>query len=106
MKKQKQLMEGEMVNLIEGMVVHCDTEEKANIFIDECKKHGCKWFGEYNHWNNENTCYIVTHCKPRKNYFRLYYGDLEYFKENNYYIINFNHLNFENNVKTEQLSLF
>lgn len=97
-----------MVNLRENMVVHCDTEEKANIFVNECKKQGCRWFGENNHWNinKENTCYIVTHCKPIKSYFRLYYGDLNYFKEDNYNIISFNHLNFENNDKAEQLSLF
>lgn len=97
-----------MIDLKDNMVVHCDTEEKANIFIDECKKQGCKLSGEYNHWsvNEEDTCYIVTHCKPRKSYFRLYYGHLDYFKDNNYHIINFNHLNFENDDKAEQLSLF
>ncbi|HBI92753.1 MAG TPA: hypothetical protein DDY58_10150 [Terrisporobacter glycolicus] len=99
-----------MVNLIEDMVVHCDTEEKANIFLEECKNQGCKFLSgtKNNHWNinEENTCYIVTHCKPRKSYFILYYGHLDYFKDNNYHIISFNHLNFENNDKAEQLSLF
>lgn len=102
-----------MINLKDGLVVHCDTEEKAIKFLIECENQGCKWLSgsktcECNHWdiNKENTCYIIESCKSKKNIFYIYYSDLDYFKENNYHILKFNQLNFENNNETEQLSLF
>lgn len=100
-----------MIDLRNGMVVHCDTEEKAIKFLSECENQGCKWLSGYkscecNHWNmnKENTCYIIENCKSKKNIFYIYYSDLNFFKEHNYHIINFEHLKFDN--KYEQLSLF
>lgn len=101
-----------MVNLKNGMVIHCDTEEKANIFLELCKKQGCIWASNgdlhgYNHWNihEDKTCYIIEWSKPIKK-FVLYYSNLDYFVEHNHHVIKFNHLNLENNYKSQQLSLF
>lgn len=46
-----------------GMIVHCDTEEKAKIFLDECKKQGFydKFYDKGTYWNEyrEKMCYRI-----------------------------------------------
>lgn len=68
----------------EKIAVHCDTAEKANDFLKQCynKSMGWSYRGsllDYNCWDGykENTCYSYGIC----------YGSLEYYKRNNYKII-------------------
>lgn len=63
MKNNKITLE-EFWNSEETLVIHCDTEEKANKLLRAFNKMGEKWragdsYLENNYWslNNKNTCY-------------------------------------------------
>lgn len=66
------------------IAVHCDTEEKANAFLQKCEKLGILWCsGEKatnrNNWQEykEQTYYEIT-------FGDIAYGCLEDFSQNNY----------------------
>lgn len=63
------------------MVVHCDTEEKAKVFIKECYKQGFTWWGNKN--TDEDTFWYIY--KQDTVYFLddgdITYSDLYYYYE-------------------------
>lgn len=77
----------EFWNSKDNLAIHCDTEEKANKFIEKSNKTD-KWgnFKNYYKVYEEKTCY----CNDYQ------YGDLEYFIENNYTIYEFDEVDLEN----------
>lgn len=46
-----------------GDIIHCDTKEKARVFLDECKKQGFhdSYYDKHTDWEgyNKNTCYRI-----------------------------------------------
>ena len=69
------------------IAVHCDTEEKAKDFLEECDKEGIKWLGRdksIHHTNYEVfydiTCYYAGKCG-------LTYCDISHFKSKGIEII-------------------
>lgn len=71
-----------------GIAVHCDTEEKANDFLNECDKKTIVWLWakrttEYNNWNrySSETGY---RCNGEN---ELGYAPLEYYKNNRNQIV-------------------
>lgn len=89
------------MKLKEGMVVHCDTEEKSYKFLEECVKHGI-WtchgdlatkLSELGVWHQfeKETCYIVE--KSYSNRFsEVYFDSKEYYIEGGYQITEFDDL--------------
>ena len=74
----------------EAIAVHCDTEEKANDFLEVLHNHGCKWLSDYEltHHNNyriytNETCYIVNQNS------KVEYSDKKFYENNNYKIISY-----------------
>lgn len=74
------------------LVVNCKTEELANEFLEYCHLQGITWCtGKYlishNNWDNynEETCYI-NDCG-------FSFSNVDYYKSNNYTIVEFNGLN-------------
>lgn len=72
-----------------NIVVHCDTEEKANKFLQECEKRGFKWINGdnpmcYTNWSvfESDTCYAVADDG-------ISYERVEYFTNNRYKIIEY-----------------
>lgn len=68
----EEVITNKVPELKEGMAVHCDTEEKSKIFLQECKKQGITCCDRssattLNVWHQlkENTCYCV-----RRNIYR------------------------------------
>lgn len=51
------------MKLKKGFIVHCDTKEKARVFLDECKKQGFydSYYDKHTDWegHNKNTCYRI-----------------------------------------------
>lgn len=70
-----------MTGLTEGMIVRCNTEEKARKFLNECKKQGIhdSYYDGYTDWevHNKNMCYRIVN----KN--RINYGNYSRYKDKN-----------------------
>lgn len=80
-----------------NIAVHCDTEEKAKKFLQECENRGLEWIDGDSpmtnisniwHINMEYTCYAI------KNYV-ITYENVEYFKIVRYELIEYNDVLFE-----------
>lgn len=97
----------EFLEKYERKAVHCDTEEKANEFLELCDKFDIKWYDEhkateFNYWAclENKTCYdLKKGCVD--------IGSLNWYKSNNYEIIEFQSLkeNQQNNNETNILKI-
>lgn len=72
-----------------NIVVHCDIEEEAGKFLQECGKRGFRWANGdkptcYTNWDNfeSDTCYAITDDG-------ITYECVEYFIYNRYKIIEY-----------------
>ena len=70
------------------VAVHCDTEEKANIFLEECNKQQIKWCNGRSIVEEDNSFerYECDTCYSYKPY-GLEFCQKEYYKNNGYKII-------------------
>lgn len=71
--------------------IHCDTEEKAKILLEELNKLGFTWYSGYDgtiNWRNENTCYFLSDdC--------LTHSPLDYAEKEGYAIFKFDEFKFD-----------
>lgn len=83
-----------------NIAVHCDTEEKSKIFLQECENIGIKWASEQmpttlNYWNehkNDGICYAISKLY---NGCRIWRNSVFYMNKNEYKIIEFDEIVFE-----------
>lgn len=83
-------------------VMHCDTKEKADVFVEYLHDLGLKWYGGDQYLNNSKfyehgteTCY---------NFHTGKFGDKTFYEDNNYFILYFDDFDFvieELNVETD-----
>lgn len=78
-----------------NIAVHCDFEEKAVKFLQECEKRGFRWFSGdkptcYTNWDlhKSHTCYAVSDDG-------IIYSCVEYCINNRYKIIEYDDILFE-----------
>lgn len=88
-----------------NLAIHCDTEEKADNFLQECKNQGVIWetsetIDKQNYWYRyeENTCYYIDHNM------KVACRNFSYFLKVGYKIIDFEE--FQKSILLEKLNQF
>lgn len=95
--------EHQEIKLEADIVVHCQTEKQANDFLKMCDISGIVWetgieATTFNHWTlyRQDTCYHILNDKTLK------FGNIDYFIDQNFEIIEFSELELKyNNTEKE-----
>lgn len=114
----EEIIANKVPKLKPGMAVHCDTEEKSKIFLQECERQGVTRCDRdiatnLNAWNDlkENTCYSIRPGRVgAKSIPYLGYCGLQYYKNRSEYnVVKFDDLFKEcqlNNKKVENIAKY